>query len=125
RMKEAVTEELRKAFRPEFLNRIDEIIVFHALSEDHLRKIVEIQLVHLRKRLEDRHITITLTDATKDHLVRVGHDPAYRGGPIKRVRLKEVETPLARRMLAGEVRDGQSVTVDYDRSRDVLTFVSQ
>jgi ATP-dependent Clp protease ATP-binding subunit ClpB len=122
RMKMAVLEELRKAFRPEFLNRIDDIIVFHALSEEHLRKIVDIQVQGLRKRLEERHINIVLTDAAKDHLVRIGYDPAYGARPLKRVLLKEVETQLARKLLAGEIHEGQTVTIDYDRSRDALSF---
>ncbi len=111
RMKIAVLDEMRKAFRPEFLNRIDEIIVFHSLSEDHLKQIVEIQLGHLRKRLEERHITLALTDAAKAHIVRVGHDPTYGARPLKRVLQREVETVLARKLLAGDVRDGQTVTV--------------
>ncbi|MEI5579305.1 NDP-hexose 4-ketoreductase, partial [Streptomyces brasiliscabiei] len=76
RMKEAVLEELRQHFRPEFLNRVDEIVVFHALSEEHLKRIVDIQLDRLRKRLEDRKITLELTDAAREHIVRTGYDPA-------------------------------------------------
>src|SRR5437016_12918918 len=83
RMKEAVLEEMRNHFRPEFLNRVDEIIVFHALSEDHLKKIVEIQLAGLRKRLADRHIEIELTDRARTHLVRAGYDPVYGARPLK------------------------------------------
>jgi ATP-dependent Clp protease ATP-binding subunit ClpB len=122
RMKLAVLDELRKAFRPEFLNRIDDIIVFHALSEEHLRKIVSIQVNGLRKRLAERNMDIVLTDAAKDHLVRVGYDPAYGARPLKRVLLKEVETQLARKLLGGEIHDGQTVTIDYDLSRDALSF---
>src|SRR5262249_34560527 len=120
RMKDAVLDELRKAFRPEFLNRVDEIIVFHALSEEHLKQIVEIQLNHLRQRLAERKVGLTLTDAAKERLVRVGHDPAYGARPLKRVLQKEVETALARMLLKGEVPDGQTVQVDYDSSRDSL-----
>jgi ATP-dependent Clp protease ATP-binding subunit ClpB len=123
-MKSAVLEEMRKSFRPEFLNRIDEIIVFHALSEEHLKQIVEIQLGHLRKRLEERHITLTLTDAAKAHLVRVGHDPAYGARPLKRTLQREVETVLARKLLAGEVRDGATMTVDFDEKSQELKFKS-
>jgi ATP-dependent Clp protease ATP-binding subunit ClpB len=122
RMKDAVLDELRKAFRPEFLNRVDEIIVFHALSEEHLKRIVEIQLNHLRQRLAERKVGLTLTDAAKEHLVRVGHDPAYGARPLKRVLQREVETALARMLLKGEVRDGQTVEVDYDSGRDSLAF---
>jgi ATP-dependent Clp protease ATP-binding subunit ClpB len=122
RMKDAVTEELRKAFRPEFLNRVDEIIVFHSLTEDQLAKIVDIQLVNLRKRLEERHIDIHLTDAAKAHIVKVGYEPTFGARPIKRVLQRELETALARKLLAGEIHDGQKITVDYDRSRDELVF---
>jgi ATP-dependent Clp protease ATP-binding subunit ClpB len=125
RMKSAVLEELRAHFRPEFLNRIDEIVVFHALTEEDLRKIVDIQLALLRRRLEDRHIHLELTEAAKDHLVRVGYDPAYGARPLKRVIQREVETALARAILKGEVRDGQTVIVDYDPARRELTFQPQ
>ena len=125
RMKDAVLEELRKAFRPEFLNRVDEVIVFHSLSEEHLKKIVEIQLGHLRKRLEERHIDIELTDAAKSHIVRVGYEPAYGARPLKRVLQKEVETAIARLLLRGEVHDGQTITVDYDANKEELTFKSR
>src|SRR5208283_4260340 len=90
-MKDAVLDEMRKHFRPEFLNRIDELIVFHALDEDHLKQIVLIQLRRLQERLADRKITLELTDAAKTHLVRVGYDPAYGARPIKRALQREVE----------------------------------
>ncbi|MDX2153750.1 MAG: ATP-dependent chaperone ClpB [Bryobacteraceae bacterium] len=116
-MKLAVLDELRRHFRPEFLNRIDETIVFHALSEEHLKQIVDIQLVSLRKRLEERHITLELTDAARTHLVRTGYDPTYGARPLKRAIQKELETPLARHILSGHIRDGQHVTIDYDRGQ--------
>jgi ATP-dependent Clp protease ATP-binding subunit ClpB len=122
RMKQAVLEEMRQHFRPEFLNRVDEIIVFHALSEEHLKQIVEIQLGYLRKRLAERHIQIELTDAAREYLVRVGYDPAYGARPLKRAIQKEVETPMARLILQGEVRDGLKVVVDYDPSHKALQF---
>jgi ATP-dependent Clp protease ATP-binding subunit ClpB len=122
RMKQAVLEEMRQHFRPEFLNRVDEIIVFHALSEEHLKQIVEIQLGYLRKRLAERHIQIELTEAARTHLVRIGYDPAYGARPLKRAIQKEIETPLARLILKGEVRDGQTVKVDYDPNRRELQF---
>jgi ATP-dependent Clp protease ATP-binding subunit ClpB len=122
RMKNAVLDELRRSFRPEFLNRVDEIIVFHALSEADLKKIVEIQLRYLRRRLEERHIGLELTDAAKEHLVRVGYDPAYGARPLKRTIQREIETALGRLLLQGKVRDGQHVRVDYDPGRGELTF---
>ncbi|MGE5570900.1 MAG: ATP-dependent chaperone ClpB [Rhodospirillales bacterium] len=123
RMKQAVLEELRRHFRPEFLNRVDEIIVFHALSEEHLKRIVEIQLDRLRARLADRHIQLELTDAARTFLVRTGYDPNYGARPLKRAIQKEVETPLARMVLKGELRDNQAVEVDFDDERGALRFV--
>jgi ATP-dependent Clp protease ATP-binding subunit ClpB len=124
RMKETVLEELRHHFRPEFLNRVDEIIVFHALSEEHLKQIVEIQLNGLRKRLAERHIEIELTDRARGHLVRVGYDPTYGARPLKRAIQREIETPMARKILGGEVRDGSRVKVDLDSSGN-LKFESK
>jgi ATP-dependent Clp protease ATP-binding subunit ClpB len=113
-MKEAVLEEMRAQFRPEFLNRVDEIIVFHALSEAHLKQIVEIQLGRVRARLADRHITLTLTDAARGELVRTGYDPRYGARPLKRAIQKKIETPLGKLLLQGAVKDGQAVTVDAE-----------
>jgi ATP-dependent Clp protease ATP-binding subunit ClpB len=115
-----VLEELRHHFRPEFLNRVDEIIVFHSLSEEHLKQIVDIQLGGLRKRLADRHVELELTDRARGHLVRSGYDPAYGARPLKRAIQREIETPMARRILAGEVRDGQHVVADLDPSGNLV-----
>jgi ATP-dependent Clp protease ATP-binding subunit ClpB len=125
RMKDAVTDELRKHFRPEFLNRVDEIIVFHTLTEEQLEKIVEIQLGRLRERLAERKIEIVLTEAARKQIVSLGYDPAYGARPLKRTIQKEIETPLARMLLKGEVRDGMTVTVDYDPSHDAFEFRSK
>lgn len=122
RMKDAVLDEMRKHFRPEFLNRVDELIVFHALDEDHLKEIVLIQLRRLQERLADRKITLELTDAAKTHLVRVGYDPAYGARPLKRAIQKEVENALGRLILEGTVRDGQSVIGDHDVKAGKMVF---
>jgi ATP-dependent Clp protease ATP-binding subunit ClpB len=122
RMKEAVLEEMRRHFRPEFLNRVDEIIVFHALSEEHLKQIVEIQLGRLRERLADRHITLELTDAARENLVRTGYDPAYGARPLKRAIQKKIETPLGRLLLHGRVKDHQKVRVDAAGPEADLSF---
>ncbi len=108
----APQEDLPRLFRPEFLNRVDEIINFHRLTDDQLKKIVDIQLEGLRGRLAERHITLDLTDAAREFLVRVGYDPAYGARPLKRAIQKEVETPLARKLVGGEIRDGQKVHLD-------------
>jgi ATP-dependent Clp protease ATP-binding subunit ClpB len=121
RMKNAVLDELRQQFRPEFLNRIDEIVVFHALAEADLMRIIDIQLARLRQRLEERHITLEMTTTAKEHIVRVGYDPAYGARPLKRTLQREVETKLARAILGGQVRDGQTVVVDFDpKSKDLV-----
>jgi ATP-dependent Clp protease ATP-binding subunit ClpB len=125
RMKEAVLDELRNHFRPEFLNRVDEVIVFHALSEEHLKDIVVIQLKRLRERLADRHISLELTDAARTHLVRVGYDPAYGARPLKRAIQREVENPLGRLLLEGKIHDGETVVVDFDSQSGRLTFTPQ
>ncbi len=122
RMRADVLGELRKAFRPEFLNRVDDIIVFHALREDQLGRIIDIQLRRLNARLADRNLRVEMTAAAKSHLVKTGYDPAYGARPLKRTLQKEVESALARRLLTGEVRDGMTVSVDYDDDRDGLVF---
>jgi ATP-dependent Clp protease ATP-binding subunit ClpB len=119
RMKEAVLGETRAHFRPEFLNRVDELIVFHALDEGHLKRIVDIQLNGLRARLAERRISVELTDAARLHLVRAGYDPAYGARPLKRAIQKEVETALARRILGGEIRDGSAVVIDAGASGEL------
>jgi ATP-dependent Clp protease ATP-binding subunit ClpB len=125
RMKDAVMEELRKGFRPEFLNRIDDTIVFHALDERHLKSIVDIQLSRLRKRLAERRMELELTDSAKTFLVSEGYDPAYGARPLKRAIQRELETPLAKRILEGAVRDGQKVMVDHKENSDTLTISSE
>ncbi|MFB3778536.1 MAG: ATP-dependent chaperone ClpB [Bryobacteraceae bacterium] len=124
RMKDAVLEEMRRSFRPEFLNRVDETIVFHALSEEHLEKIVEIQLVRLRARLAERHIELQLAGDAVRHLVRAGYDPNYGARPLKRAIQKELETPLARLLLKGDVRDGARVVASMDAARGELQFTT-
>jgi ATP-dependent Clp protease ATP-binding subunit ClpB len=116
-MKEAVLVELRHHFRPEFLNRVDEIVVFHSLSEEHLKQILEIQLQRLRSRLAERHINIELTGDAATHLAREGYDPVYGARPLKRAIQKELETPLGRLILRSEVHDGQTVVVDWKNGK--------
>jgi ATP-dependent Clp protease ATP-binding subunit ClpB len=121
-MRATVLDELRQHFRPEFLNRVDEIIVFHGLTEDELLKIVDLQLARLRQRLAERRITLVLSDAAKRHIVKVGYDPTYGARPLKRTIQREVETPLGRKILAGEINEGDTVDVGFDDVRGELTF---
>jgi ATP-dependent Clp protease ATP-binding subunit ClpB len=107
-----VMDALRGHFRPEFINRVDEIIIFHALSREQMRTIIDIQLRGLVKRLEDRKITIELTDRAKDLLIAEGYDPTYGARPLKRTIQRQVLDPLAMRVLQGEFREGDTVRID-------------
>jgi ATP-dependent Clp protease ATP-binding subunit ClpB len=111
-MRERVLDALRRQFRPEFLNRVDEVVVFHALTEAELARIVEIQLEGLRKRLTERRITLEVSEPARAWLARVGYDPVFGARPLKRAIQREVETPVARLIVAGKVRDGDTVRVD-------------
>jgi ATP-dependent Clp protease ATP-binding subunit ClpB len=119
--RQRVMEALREHFRPEFLNRIDEIIFFHALDRGHMKKIIDIQLAGLTKRLEERKIRVQLTDAAREQLVREGYDPTYGARPLKRTIQRRVLDPLAMRVLEGEFVEGDAVEVDA--GPDGLRFV--
>ncbi|MGB8267371.1 MAG: ATP-dependent chaperone ClpB [Candidatus Velthaea sp.] len=123
-MRATVLDELRQHFRPEFLNRIDEIVVFHALTEEELKSIVEIQIDRVRARLVDRRIGLEISDEAKAFLVRTGYEPAYGARPLKRAVQREIETPLGRKILAGDIRDGDTVRIGFERDRGELTFAS-
>jgi ATP-dependent Clp protease ATP-binding subunit ClpB len=118
-----VMEALREHFRPEFLNRIDEIIFFHALDRDHMKQIIDIQLAGLAKRLEERKIHVQLTDAAREQLVREGYDPTYGARPLKRTIQRRVLDPLAMKVLEGEFAEGDAVEVDA--GPDELRFVKR
>ncbi len=119
-MKNRVTGELRAHFRPEFLNRVDEIVVFHALGNEHLAKIVEIQLERLRARLMERRITLTVTPDALQNLGRRGYDPVYGARPLKRLIQQEIETPMARQLIKGELKDGDTAVVDLTDEQIVI-----
>ena len=110
--KEAVLEDVRGYFRPEFVNRIDELLVFEPLGREEIAQIVEIQLRGLTRRLQERKLTLRLTDAAKAYLAERGYDPAFGARPLKRLIQREVQDPLAMKLLAGELHDGDTVTVD-------------
>ncbi|HYA09214.1 MAG TPA: hypothetical protein VEG24_06455, partial [Gaiellaceae bacterium] len=112
--------EMRDRFRPEFLNRIDEIVVFKELTRGQIGEIVELQLTRLRARLAERRLELELTDAAKEALAEAGWDPAYGARPLKRAIQRLVENPLALRLLDGEFADGDRVVVDA--SDGELTF---
>jgi len=111
-MKEQVMAEVRKMFRPEFLNRLDDIIVFHELSREQLEQIVELLIKDLQKRLSERKLTLELTRSAKNWLVDMGYDPTYGARPLRRAIERYVENPLASKILAGEFKEGDAVVVD-------------
>ena len=110
-LREPVMEIVRSAFRPEFLNRLDEVVLFHRLFRDHMGAIVDIQLARLFSLLEDRNIKLTLDDAAKDWLADKGYDPVYGARPLKRIIQRALQNPLATMLLEGKIKDGETVTV--------------
>ena len=122
-MKEKVLAEVRKIFRPEFLNRLDDIIVFHELTAQQIRRIVDLMVMELQKRLAERKVKIELTNKAKDWLAKAGYDPTYGARPLRRVIERFVENALANKLLSGELKEGDTVLVDV--SRDKLTFTGK
>ncbi len=120
-----VMEALRRHFRPEFLNRVDDIIVFHYLTRKDLMQIVEIQMRHLRQLLAERKINLELTDAVKHYLADVGYDPTFGARPLKRAIQREVQDPLAMALLNGEFSEGNTIQVDFHEGSIVFTEISQ
>ncbi len=121
-MKDKVMAEVRKLFRPEFLNRLDDIIVFHELSKEQLRQIVELNVKDLEKRMGERKVGLELTDKAKDWLAEKGYDPVYGARPLRRIIERFVENPLSSKLLRAELKEGDTVKVDVDKEKDELTF---
>jgi ATP-dependent Clp protease ATP-binding subunit ClpB len=111
KMKGAVMEVVQQSFRPEFINRIDDIVVFHSLGTRQIRAIVDIQLLYLRRRLAERNMDLTLDDAARDLLGEAGFDPVYGARPLKRAIQQQIENPLAQRILEGEFQPGDRVRI--------------
>jgi ATP-dependent Clp protease ATP-binding subunit ClpB len=118
----AVKTLLQEHFRPEFLNRIDETILFHSLSRDQIERIVDVQLDHLRKRLSNRHLKLSLTETAMKLLAEEGYDPAFGARPLKRVIQQRIENPLAAKILAGEFAEGDTISVNADPAKQTFTF---
>ncbi|MCW2859360.1 MAG: ATP-dependent chaperone ClpB, partial [Actinoallomurus sp.] len=119
--REAVLAAVRTNFKPEFLNRLDDVIIFDALSTEELTKIVDLQIDRLALRLSDRRLTLTVTDAAREWLAVTGYDPAYGARPLRRLVQSSIGDQLARELLGGEIRDGDEVVVDVDAAADTLT----
>ena len=120
-----VMDVVRSHFRPEFLNRLDEIILFHRLSQEHMAPIVDIQVKRVQKLLKDRKITLDLTEGARNWLGRVGYDPVYGARPLKRAVQRYLQDPLAEKLLAGEIPDGSTVNVDEGEEGLVFVIPSQ
>jgi len=121
-MRDRVTAALRSHFKPEFLNRVDDVVIFHALGRDQIGRILEIQLGLLRKRLADRRLSLELSPAALDFLAQRGYDPQYGARPLKRLLQREVQDPLAMRILQGEFSEGKTVHGDLAADGESLVF---
>jgi ATP-dependent Clp protease ATP-binding subunit ClpB len=114
-MERRVEEALRQHFRPEFLNRVDETVIFHSLTREHLRQIVNLQVESLRRTLADRRLSLELTGAARDALAEEGYDPHFGARPLKRTIQRLIQNPLAMRLLQGEFKPGQTIEIDHRR----------
>src|SRR5439155_1346804 len=121
-VKDQVMAMVRAAFRPEFLNRVDEIILFHRLKRSEMSRIVDIQMKRLQRLLDERKITLRLEPAAREWLADKGYDPAYGARPLKRVIQKAVQDPLAELILSGKVKDGETVKVSVAAGKQSLAF---
>jgi ATP-dependent Clp protease ATP-binding subunit ClpC len=121
-MKDKVTDELKKHFRPEFINRLDEIIVFHELTMEELKQIVDLMLVRVREQLESQNLDIVLTDDAKEFLGTEGYDPELGARPLRRAIQRLLEDPLSERVLLGEFKAGTTILVGLDAENEELTF---
>jgi ATP-dependent Clp protease ATP-binding subunit ClpB len=122
--REAVMGVVRSTFKPEFLNRLDDIIVFDALTTEELSQIVDLQVARLARRLADRRLTLTVTPAAREWLAVTGFDPIYGARPLRRLVQSAIGDQLARELLSGEIADGDTVLVDLDEAADALVVSS-
>ena len=121
-LKEELQSELRRHFRPEFLNRVDETLIFHALSRKDILNIVDIQLKHFAKLLENNEIALKVTDRAKEFLAETGYDPAFGARPLKRTVIKLLETPVSRLIISGQLHAGQTLTIDEQEKEIIFKF---
>ncbi len=115
-----VEEELKRAFRPEFLNRIDEVILFQSLNREQIKAIVDMQMGEIAERLGEQSITIELTEAARDYLAQIGYDPQFGARPLRRTLQRRVESPLSRKLLEGEFKPGDKVIVDLEPPAEII-----
>jgi ATP-dependent Clp protease ATP-binding subunit ClpB len=123
--REMAMAALREIFRPEFLNRIDDIVLFRPLGKDQIDRIIDMQIQHLTEKLAERQLTLKLTPAARALLFREGYDPAYGARPLRRAIQRLIQDPLAMKLLDGEIRPGDTVLVDADPKNDEMKFKSE
>ena len=123
RLTSAVDAAVKRTFRPEFLNRVDDIIIFRPLTEEHLKKIVDLLIDEVQKRLADRNIQLELDSEAKSWLLKEGYEPVYGARPLRRAIQRHVENPLSSRILGGEFKDGDRIFISVDGSQ--LSFSSK
>ena len=121
RMKENLTEEAKKIFRPEFLNRFDDIIVFRSLGREELTQILDLELAKVQKRLAQRNIHFELDDPARDLLLKKGHDPTYGARPMRRAVEKYLEDPMAEEIIRGDLREGEKTAISAKNDKLVFT----
>ena len=119
-IKKNVMQVLKEAMRPEFLNRVDDIIVFHPLDKDHIKEIVKLQFENVTRILSQKQIKVKVTDNALDYLTRNGYDPVFGARPLKRLIQKEVINYVAKEIIAGKVKEGQKISVDSDGSKIII-----
>jgi ATP-dependent Clp protease ATP-binding subunit ClpC len=118
KMKDKVLKEMKNTFRPEFLNRIDGVVVFHALSQEHIRKIVELMLSQVENQLKEKDIKLKVTDVAKDFLGEKGYDPDFGARPLRRIIERLVEDPLSDALLSGTFHQGKPIEIDFQENED-------
>jgi ATP-dependent Clp protease ATP-binding subunit ClpB len=122
-IKDALLNLLKQSFRPEFLNRIDETVIFNRLGKNEINKIVDIQLEYLSKRLAERKITLKLTKAARDLIAERGYDPQFGARPLKRTIQSDLENPLAKAIIAGKIKEGDTISADCpEKGEEALVF---
>jgi ATP-dependent Clp protease ATP-binding subunit ClpC len=127
-LRENIERDLKQTFRPEFLNRIDEVIIFHSLTQEHVKAIVDLQMAEISGRLAEHGLKIELSESARDWLAHEGYDPQFGARPVRRTLERYVENPLAKRLLAGEFKDGDTVEVDTaidEEGKTQLTFANR
>ncbi|MFN3422555.1 MAG: AAA family ATPase, partial [Armatimonadota bacterium] len=122
RIREKVWDALRRSFRPEFLNRIDEVITFNRLTKEHIQQIVDLQFERLKQRVADKRVTLELTEKARAKLAELGYDPTFGARPLRRTMEKHIANPLAKMVISGQVKEGDHVKVDYDEQKGEFTF---